>query len=471
MSARELPAGWEVASISSLISGDGVLSDGDWIESKDQDPNGDVRLIQLADVGDGIFINKSSRFLTSIRASELGCTYLSPGDVLIARMPDPLGRACIFPGDAKPSVTAVDVLIARPGKDGVDARWLMHAVNSPQVRSEIALRTGGTTRQRISGGNLKALELWIPPSSEQRRIVEKIEALTARSRRAREALDSLPALIDRYRQSILAAAFRGDLTADWRQDADVADDSLPDGWTWQTVAQIIDEGPTNGYSPKAAPDGSGTASLKLSATTSGRMVLNDYTTKRLLENVPATAKYWLRNGDILIQRANSIEYLGATAVYHGEKDKYIYPDLMMRVRIADASLRTYFWRYMNGRAARQWLKERATGTAGNMPKISGATLKELPVPVPPKDERALIVRRIDRAFAAIDQMEGAQAEAHARLSTLDQSILAKAFRGELVPQDPNEEPASVLLERIRAERAEAGDAPRRGRRPRVTAGG
>src|SRR6266568_6955653 len=101
----ELPPGWALANLPDMLAQDGVFSDGDWVESKDQDPGGDVRLIQLADVGDGSYRNRSARFLTSSKAHELGCTFLQPGDVLIARMPDPLGRACLFPGDAKASVT------------------------------------------------------------------------------------------------------------------------------------------------------------------------------------------------------------------------------------------------------------------------------------------------------------------------------------------------------------------------------
>src|SRR4051812_29891436 len=92
------PIGWVQAHIGDLISRDGLFTDGDWVESKDQDPEGDVRLIQLADVGDGVYLNKSSRFLTSEKARELRCTFLNAGDLLVARMPDPLGRACIFPG-------------------------------------------------------------------------------------------------------------------------------------------------------------------------------------------------------------------------------------------------------------------------------------------------------------------------------------------------------------------------------------
>ena len=115
---HELPERWALATINDLIGQGGIFTDGDWVESKDQDPSGDVRLIQLADVGDGVYLDKSSRFLTAKKSCELKCTYLGPGDVLIARMPDPLGRACIFPGDPKTSVTAVDVCIARTGVNG-----------------------------------------------------------------------------------------------------------------------------------------------------------------------------------------------------------------------------------------------------------------------------------------------------------------------------------------------------------------
>jgi len=87
--------------LSEAIGEDSLFKDGDWVESKDQDPEGDVRLIQLADIGDGSFRNRSNRYLTNKKAIELGCTFLEKGDVLIARMPDPLGRACLFPGKHK----------------------------------------------------------------------------------------------------------------------------------------------------------------------------------------------------------------------------------------------------------------------------------------------------------------------------------------------------------------------------------
>ena len=185
---------WPVVSLSDALASAEVFVDGDWVESKDQDPEGDVRLVQLADVGDGEYIDKSDRFLTSVKARELRCTYLKPGDVMVARMPDPLGRACIFPGDLKPAVTVVDVCVIRPDDREHDARWLMHCLNAPACRNQIAGYATGTTRSRISRGNLGKIKIPLPPLAEQLRIAEvldRAEALRAKRRAALTQLDSL----------------------------------------------------------------------------------------------------------------------------------------------------------------------------------------------------------------------------------------------------------------------------------------
>ena len=155
-------------------------------------------------------------FVTSETARRLNCTFLDKDDLLIARMPDPLGRACIFPGVGQPAITAVDVFVWRPSPDGVLAKWLMFFVNSSDVRSRMAEQAGGTTRQRIAGGRVKQLEIPVPPLPEQRRIVTKIDSLSAKSRRSRDHLDHIPRLVEKYEQAILAAAFTGSLTRDWR---------------------------------------------------------------------------------------------------------------------------------------------------------------------------------------------------------------------------------------------------------------
>lgn len=214
----DLPEGWATATIGDLISPEGIFIDGDWVESKDQDPNGDVRLIQLADIADGYYKDKSARFLTKEKALKLNCTFLEKGDVLIARMPDPLGRACIFPGDAKESVTVVDVCVVRTGTEDVNHKWLMYWVNSPRFRNTIASLQSGTTRKRISRGNLATITFPVPPSEQQKRIVAKIEELFSHIDAGIEALKKAKQLLKQYRQSVLKAAVTGKLTEQWRAD-------------------------------------------------------------------------------------------------------------------------------------------------------------------------------------------------------------------------------------------------------------
>ena len=217
MSADKLPRGWARLKLADVAGTAGLMSDGDWIESKDQDPTGDVRLVQLADIGEGVFRNRSARFLTGATASRLGCTFLEAGDVLIARMPDPLGRACIFPGDPKPSVTAVDVCILRPDARAIDHRWLMHTINAPANRLAIEALQSGTTRKRISGANLREVGIRVPPLAEQRRIVDRLDELLSDLDAGVAALERAKVLLGRYRQSVLRAAVTGELTRDWRE--------------------------------------------------------------------------------------------------------------------------------------------------------------------------------------------------------------------------------------------------------------
>lgn len=220
-----LPTGWSLATIEDLVGADGVFVDGDWVESKDQDPSGDVRLIQLADIGDGEYRNKSDRFLTHQKALELGCTFLKKGDVLVARMPDPLGRACVFPGDRKKSVTVVDVAIVRSGNDEFNHRWLMNFINAPAFRRTVASLQSGSTRKRISRGTLARISLPIPLPGQQDQNVAEIEKQFSRLdeavaslkrtkvnlKRYKAAVEANLTRADRLRQAILTRAFTGKL--------------------------------------------------------------------------------------------------------------------------------------------------------------------------------------------------------------------------------------------------------------------
>lgn len=401
---------------------------------------------------------------------------------------------------------------------GMETRFLVPALNAIDWMPHVS----GTTRLKLTQGAMVRVPFLVPPLDEQRRIVAKLEALQARSRRAREALDAVPPLFEKLRQSILAAAFRGDLTKDWRakhpdvepasellkriraerrkkwEQAELAklkakgkppsDDrwkakykepepvdasglhELPKGWCWSALEELLVEGPTNGVSPKSDAAGSGTLTLKLSATTRGCCVLNDATTKRTIEPIGQDEPYWLGPGDILVQRANTIEYVGVSAIFEGPERTYVYPDLMMRLRANQLVGPHLIWRALSWEVPRKFMRDRATGTAGNMPKVNGETVRRVPIPLPPLDEQRGLLKALERCDELRGQLELALSGALERVAVLDRAILGKAFRGELVPQDPSDEPADVMLARLarahettRSERAKAGRSPGRAR--------
>ena len=169
----------------------------------------------------------------------------------------------------------------------------------------------------------------------------------------------------------------------------------PEGWAEARLEDVISDGPTNGYSPKSGSDANGTKSLKLSATTTGRFLLNEKTIKPLYEDVDVSSKYWLTAGDLLLQRANSLDYLGVAAIFPGPDKSFVYPDLMMRVRGSESCHTSYLWRHLNSDSTRSYFRDNATGTAGNMPKINGKVVKATPIKLPPLNEQKRIVAKID----------------------------------------------------------------------------
>ncbi len=178
---------------------------------------------------------------------------------------------------------------------------------------------------------------------------------------------------------------------------------IPESWRWQRLDDLLIFGPTNGFSPKAVDYETPVRSLTLSATTSGRF--KGQHSKFITTEVPADSDLWLRDGDILVQRGNTIEYVGVTAVYRGEPNCFVYPDLMMKLRVSSAFDVEYIHLAMSHEASRNFLRARASGTSGSMPKINQTTLKSLPLPIPPLAEQRRIVAKVDQLMALVDKLE------------------------------------------------------------------
>ncbi len=375
-------------------------------------------------------------------------------------------------------------LAAVRANDHVEQRWLLHWLR--YTEQTLAAKGTGTTFSAITGDVLRLHPTPLAPLAEQKRIVARIDVLFAEIDDGEAALVEARNGLDILRRALLKSAVTGELTKDWREanpssetgrdllarirseraangqtrgrgkrtaDATPLDTTalpeLPGGWVWGTLGAIAIAGPANGYSPKKSTDGSGTLALKLTATTQGRIDLSTRAVKHLSETIPADSDLYLIPGDLLFQRGNTIEYVGIAAVYEGPSKTYVYPDLMIRVRLNPAIDTAWVWRVANSPYGRKYMSDRATGTAGTMPKISGEILRNFPVPIPPPAEATEILRRVSEALAAsADTLAILDAEA-TDAARLKQAILKSAFEGRLVPQDPADEPAITLLARLK----------------------
>ncbi len=393
---------------SQLAGNEGLFCDGDWIEKKDQDVNGNVRLIQLADIGEGTFKDKSSRYLTEDTARRLNCTFLQQGDILIARLPDPLGRACIFPLNGK-FITAVDIAILRIKDCAYNPHYVMYMVNSPQFRKEISRYESGTTRKRISRKNLDKIQFSVPDFSTQEYIVSKIEELFSNLDASVAELQTAKEKLKVYRQAVLFRAFQ----------------NLTDTITMDKVADMIDPQPSH-RTPPEVMDGVpyiGVGDVDYSVRKVNFGEARKVSPAVLQEH---RERYTLHKGDFIMGKIGTI---GKPFVVPLPQDYTLSANVILIQPNCEKIVPEFlYWQFSSPLVTQQLT---AGAAATTQPAFGIKKARLLSIKMCSVERQRQIVGEIEGALSICDSIQQTIDTSLQQAEALRQSVLKQAFEGEL----------------------------------------
>lgn len=342
------------------------------------------------------------------------------------------------------------------------------------IREEIVSKTKtGTSKESINQKNFSNYEIPYFSFDYQMANYEKLVNTKQKISELLEESEKQKSYIKQLRQNILQDAIEGKLTEEWRKNnpvvkgnpdfdaealferiqeekrhtdsellrnskkkekslPEITEDEkpfeIPEGWKWVRLGEIIKEPPRNGYSPKAVDFETPIKTLKLGAVTYGIFDPNEY--KYINEEIPKDAYCWLKNGDILIERSNSIEYVGICAIYTGKDDEFMYPDLLMRFRTSDSLSKEYIHKVLVSPFNRQYFMNNAKGSQKTMPKINQETVSNTLIPLPPLAEQKEIVSRVEKFLANVTELEKQITEREEMTKQLMQSIMKDVFEKE-----------------------------------------
>lgn len=480
----ELPGGWEWARLADVTF--------DVPNAKPEtEPEREFGYVDISSIDKQTYRILDTKRFRGADAPSQARRPIRAGDVLFSNVRTYLRNIAVVPDPFDAQLCSTGFTVLR-SNGAVDPGFLFRYVLTEQFIQAVTPQQTGTHYPATSDRVVLGESIPVAPLAEQRRIVAQVEALLARVQAARARLAKVPALLKRFRQSVLAAACSGELTADWREDHPGMDaDSIiedvrairdnkqlatfpaelvgaeclppiPQGWKWTSFGFVIGE-LQNGVAIKPTVDPPGNPILRISSVRPGRVLLDDV---RYLPNSDALlGRFTIRDGDLLFTRYNgSLGLLGICGMVRGVGQRLLlHPDKLMRVRFDHDKIEPgYAEIFFQCPTARDHLTGMAKSSAGQQ-GVSGRDIKEQPFVIPPLPEQHEIVRRVEALFALADKIEARVAAAMGRVEKITQAILARAFRGELVPTEAelaraegrDYEPASVLLERIRAERTQA----------------
>ncbi|MDP1519352.1 restriction endonuclease subunit S [Porticoccus litoralis] len=389
---------WNTVKLGDVCS---VFTDGDWIETKDQSSEG-IRLIQTGNVKTGAFAERKdkARYISEKTFMRLNCTEVKEGDILVSRLPEPVGRACVIPKLKEKAITAVDCTVIRT-KESVLPTYLNYYMQSPQYFSAVQEKVTGATRQRISRKNLGEVLVTLPPLAKQQRIVAKLDAAFAKIDSAIKLVEAKQANAEKLKASLLAASLTSnDALCKTVKLGDVC--KIVNGGTPKSNVKMYWEGDIQWLTPKDM----GKIDGKYVDLTERQI------TKDGLNN--SSAKLVPENSVILSCRAPiGHVFINTIDMSFNQGCKGLVPTAEI--------ITEYLYYFLF--SSKQLLNDLGTGTT--FKEISGKTLANVELLLPPLAEQQCIVAKLNDAFAEIDTVFATTALAKENYIALKSIILAQ----------------------------------------------
>jgi len=410
---------------------------------------GNIPWVKTGDLGPKT-LYEVNEFITEEAVKNSSAKFFPKGSVAIAMYGATIGKTSILGINA---TTNQACGVGNPIKGLTLTEFLYYFLGNEKARF-IAKGKGGA-QPNISQTLIKEHPICLPPFAEQQQIVAKLDELLAQVDILKTRLDSIPKILKRFRQSVLAAAVSGKLTEDWRFKNDISTDS----WQPIKVGHLVKsiEAGKNLKCIETSPVGDQHGIIKISAVTWG--FYNENESKTLPDNKLFVENRRIQIGDFLISRANTLELIGMPVIVKDVSKNLMLSDKVWRLVMNEAD-KTWLSIFLRSYFGRKEIESRSTGNQLSMRNIGQKIFLDITLPKPSVEEQTEIVACVEQLFTYADQIEQRVKDAQARVNHLTQAILAKAFRGELTAEWRTQNPdlisgdnsAAALLAKIKAER-------------------
>jgi len=445
---NELPEGWIESTFG--VVGDIVTGNTPSKVFPEYYDGGTIPWVKPGDINKSVEIINTEDYLTELGAEK--ARLLPVGSVMITCIGN-LGNVAIAGVEVATNQQINSVVVKHPF---LDQKYLYYYALT--MKPWLSANSTSTTISMVNKSNFEKAPILIPPLAEQTRIVAKLDAAFGHLETLKMGLARIPELLKKFRQTVLTQAVTGKLTEEWREENGLIheyeekDDlsfSIPNHWQTNTLRELADSHILGKMLDQNKNKGDEYLYLRNINVRWFDFKLSDLLIMRI--NANEKDKFSVENGDLFVCEGGEP---GRAAIWRNGPNNLIFQKALHRIRFGDLMIPDWFLYNLKLDADNGRLSEYFTGTG-----IAHLTLKSLSkyiVPVPPLEEQKEIVNRVESLFATADALEAQYQSLKAKIDQLPQALLAKAFRGELVLQNPTDEPASVLLEKIKGLTAAVG---------------